>query len=459
MSVESKTMFGRQTIFTDVDVITADNVLAVLDRANAIHSRNHTAINTLYDYYKGNQAILAREKDIRPEINNKIVENRAYEIVSFKVGYLMGEPLLYVSRDDSQKNSEGIKLLNEFVFTEDKAAKDTELAEWFYICGTAYRLVLPNPSNEPDESPFNIYTLDPRNTMVIYHSGLGNTPMMGVTYVVAEDNSTIYSVYTKDMYYEIKDGFIVEDKTKAHSLGMVPIIEYPANTARLGAFEVVLPLLDALNEVASNRLDGVEQFIQALLVLKGVDMDSEDFKEMLALGGLKIPQDADVKYLVESLNQINTQKLVDHFYMSILTICSMPNRNGGLSTSDTGTAVIMRDGWYPAETSAKSVELMFVKSEKQFLRLAFKIANILRETDLTLPMVDVRFTRRNFENIQEKSQVLATMLANDKIHPLLAFTHCGMFSDPNVAYTESKLYYEEQEAKLESELAAINPEV
>ena len=46
----------------------------------------------------------------------------------------------------------------------------------------------------------------------------------------------------------------------------MPIFEYTANTARMGAFEPVLPMLDAINTVQSNRIDGIEQFIQSLAV-------------------------------------------------------------------------------------------------------------------------------------------------------------------------------------------------
>ena len=48
-------------------------------------------------------------------------------------------------------------------------------------------------------------------------------------------------------------------KNEPHVLGGVPIFEYPANAARMGAFEVILPLLDAINETESNRLDDVVQ--------------------------------------------------------------------------------------------------------------------------------------------------------------------------------------------------------
>ena len=169
-------------------------------------------------------------------------------------------------------------------------------------------------------------------------------------------------------------------------------------------------------------------------------------------GGLKVPLEGDAKYLVQELNQTQTQTLVDYMYQTVLTICGMPNRNGGSSTSDTGSAVIMRDGWSAAEARAKDTELMFKMSEKEFLRLVISIANTLRDMNLKLSAIEIRFTRRNYENIQEKAQVLTTMLSNNKIHPRLAFEHCGLFVDPELAYTESKEYAEEREAELLKEL-------
>lgn len=435
---------GRKVIYTDVADVNASNVVEVLNKAKIAHEKNYRDIKYLYDYYRGIQPVLYRTKDVRPEICNRIVENRANEIVSFKVGYLMGEPVQYVSRGDDAV-SDDIARLNEYVFAEDKASKDKELADWFTICGTAYRMVVPDKLKAEEESPFEIHTLDPQYTFVVYHSGLGHKRKMGVTYITLEDNTVLYCVYTDKMYFEIKDDKIVS--SKPHALGRVPIIEYPLNSARLGAFEIVLPLLDAINEVASNRIDGVEQFIQAILVLKGVDIEDEAFAKLKDNGGLKLPLDGDAKYLVQELNQMQTQTLVDYMYQTVLTICGMPNRNGGSSTSDTGSAVIMRDGWSDAEARAKDTELMFKQSEKEFLKIAIDIANSFRDLTLKLSDIEIRFTRRNYENIQGKSQVLTTMLSNSKIHPRLAFEHCGMFADPELAYLQSMEYAEEQEKK------------
>lgn len=455
--------FGRKKIFTDVTEITRDNVLEVLRKALITHWSNKADMEYLYAYYKGRQPVLNRKKEVRPEIKNTVVENRANEIVSFKVGYLMGEPIQYVSRSDDKMVADKITTLNGYCISEDKAAKDKELADWFHICGTAYRMVLPDSvfEKESDEAPFEIYTLDPRFTFVVYANSIGEPPVMGVKYIQRSDGAVIYSIYTKDRYFEVENqSMIVREETQP--LG-IPIIEYPANNARLGAFEIVLPLLDAINTVDSNRLDGVEQFVQALMLFHNVDISSDDFSKLRDEGAIKFkdidPQyKAEIEYLTSELNQSQTQALVDHLYNTVLTICGMPNRNGGTSTSDTGSAVIMRDGWSAAEARAKDSELMFKLSEKEFLKLVLRICSDLSDLELKLSNVEIRFTRRNYENISQKATVLTTMLSNPKIAPVLAFTHCGMFSDPQLAYRMSMEYAEEQEKKA-AELAAKQKEV
>lgn len=457
-------LHGRRVIYTDFPEITAENVVQVLSKAMEVHAINRAEIDYLYNYYKGVQPILQRTKEFRDEINNKIVENRANEIVSFKTGYLMGEPVQYVSRGGADEQiSDEINLLNDFVFAEDKEAKDKELADWFTICGTAYRMILPDDTAEEDESPFEIYTLDPRNAFVVYYSGLGNKPLMGVKYVLRQDGVTVYSCYTKSEYFEIpcpSNMFpsnlpVTGMRHSYHILGGIPIVEYPANLGRLGAFEIVLPLLDAINNIESNRVDGLEQFIQAILVIKGFDLEADSIKQIRELGGLGVPKDGDAYYLTQELNQQQTQTLVDYLYQSVLTICGMPNRNGGSSTSDTGSAVIMRDGWSDAEARAKDSELMFKMSEKLFLKLALNIANAYRQLHLRLSNIEIRFTRRNYENILTKSQVLTTLLANDKVHPRLAFAHCGLFVDPELAYTQSMEYAEQVKEEQARELEAF----
>ena len=447
-------LYGRHMIKVDETEITPGNIVAVLNKALPWHMKNRLDINYLWWYYRGFQPILSRVKEVRPEINNKVVENRANQIVSFKSGYLMGEPLQYVAKGQGENLTDAINKLNEYAEAEGKPAKDKKLADWFHICGTAYRMVLPDVDGDMDDCPFEIYTLDPRNVFVVYNNGLGNKPILGVKYVVNEQGVTTYSCYSKDEYYEIVDNRIT--KRQRHILGGIPIIEYPLNIARIGAFELVIGLLDAINLTQSNQIDGVEQFIQALMLFHNVDITSEDFGKLREQGAIKFrdidPQmRAEVDYLVSSLNQNETQTLVDSMYDTVLTICGMPNRNGGLSTSDTGSAVIMRDGWSDAEARAKDAELMFKESEQEFLKIVLNICKTLTGMELKVHNIEVRFTRRNYENITQKAQVLDLLLKNPKVHPQLAFAHSGLFADSELAYKMSMDYYEEEQRKLQEQ--------
>lgn len=449
MRNETKVMNGRRIIKTSVREITETNVLDVLRKTLDIHSLNRSEIDYLYKYYKGDQPIRYRVKEVRPEICNRIVENRANEIVSFKVGYLCGEPIQYVSRSSDEKIVEQINQLNEMMFSEDKDAKDQELVEWQMICGTAFRFISPDDKGGIENAPFEIYTLDPRDTFVVYSEDIGSKPLMAVKIGRNEDKIIRYSIYTNKMYFGIEDMRIFE--SKPHVLGTIPIFEYPANNARLGAFEIVLPLLDAINNVVSNRLDGVEQFIQAFIKFVNCDISKDEYKEFLELGAIKVKsvdgQKADVDMVTTELNQEHTQTLKEDLYNAVLTICGMPNRNGGSSTSDTGTAVLLRDGWSLAEARAKDSEHMFKKSEKKMLKLVLRICRDCADFDLRLGDIAMKFTRRNYEAIQSKSQVLVSMLQQPKIHPRLAFLHSGLFTDAESAYAMSKEYYEEWEQK------------
>lgn len=448
-------MYGRKMITTNATEITDSNIVGELEKAISKHLTNRGEIEYLWNYYRGKQPILGRTKEVRPEICNKIVENRANEIVSFKVGYLCGEPIQYVGRSGEDIISTGISQLNEMMFSESKASQDKEIVEWQMICGTAYRLVLPDSPLDEDDAPFEMFTLDPRDSFIVYSNEIGNKPLMGVKYNTDEQGICTYSVYTDNCFWKIRAGNVLDRVN--HALGMIPIFEYPANNARLGAFEIVLPLLDAINNVASNRLDGVEQFIQSFIKFINCDISVDDFKELKELGAIKVKSvdgaNADVDMITNELNQVQSQTLVDYLYQTVLTICGIPNRNGGSSTSDTGSAVLLRDGWSLAESRAKDSELMFKKAEKNVLRLVLKICRDTEGTpsevcSLRLKDIALQFTRRNYDNIQSKAQVLVQMLQQPKIHPRLAFAHCGMFSNVEDAYSMSMEYAEEQAQKM-----------
>ena len=88
------------------------------------------------------------------------------------------------------------------------------------------RQVLPDARGEEDESPFELYTLDPRDTFVVYSNEIGNKPLMAVKYskddnapvdiiARAEDASKIQRIFDRFELGNVDKGSIVANAEKS----------------------------------------------------------------------------------------------------------------------------------------------------------------------------------------------------------------------------------------------------
>lgn len=99
---------GRKIIKVDVsrnELENVDTVCNVINSAFPVHLKNKIEIDYLMDYYKGNQPILNKVKEIRSEINNKLVLNHAQMITRKIVGYFLGNPIQYIPSGISKKKN------------------------------------------------------------------------------------------------------------------------------------------------------------------------------------------------------------------------------------------------------------------------------------------------------------------------------------------------------------------
>lgn len=453
--------YGRLKIYSDAREITAENVVDEVNKAYAVHCRNQIDIRALWDCYRGKTKIRHKKKEVREEINHKINENRAYEVVKFHKGYVFGEPIQYVRREnpssklDDDTIATDTNALNGHMSDANKAACDNAIAEWMYVTGLGYRLTLPNKkwSADGDEPPLELHSLDPERTFIVYSSDIDEHPLMAVYCVERETKEKVFSVYTETAYFEFVERGAVT--VKANPLGMIPIIEYHTENARLGVFEPALPLLDALDELQSNRMDDIVQFVNSFLAVIGAQLDEATYRKLEEWQTLCLPEGTDAKYLSATLSQSDVQTLKEDIVQAVFEICAVPNRTGGESASDNGVAVMLRNGYTASEARAKDTEEVWKKSEKQFLKLALRILRDTVGTSLKSTDIEPHFTRRNYENIATKSQVLIAMLNNPWVHPEVAYTSCGMFPDPESAYLQGKAWKEEQDKKAEEMANAV----
>lgn len=447
---------GRRKIFTPVKEITRDNVVDVLNKALAVHAANASEIEYLYDVYRGKQDVRNKRKQVRENINNKVVVNRANEIVTFKTAYLLNEPVQYVSHGGDDKVSAEVDRLNEMMRAESKDAKDKEIVDWMHICGVGERLTLPDPTNEYEGAPFFIETLDPREAFCIYNSGIGKRKLCGVILQEDEDGRQIACVYTDRVMFRIKGDSVQEE---AHVIGMIPLVEYVNNEARIGAFEIVLPILNSINTLESNAVDSVEDFVNGFDVFQNCDIEDGSYSE-LGLGGKAVKiktvtqgMEAKVYRVFSELNQSGVQTRIDDQTDAYLEICGMPNRNGGSSTSDTGTAVLFRDGWSAAASRAKDTATLFKRSEREFDKIVLNICEKKANLNLKLSDFEPKFPFGNLQNLQSLAQTFTELLNNQKVHPKIAYqVGAALFKDSEEAYRMGIEYYEQNKADQEESL-------
>jgi SPP1 family phage portal protein len=295
---------------------------------------------------------------------------------------------------------------------------------------------------------------------VVYSYDVGNKPVYAVNVVIVEGR-VHFDVYTRTKVFHVLGGEVVPSvqnvtapvfgtainlqSVEPNYLGRIPIIEYKYNSVNESAFEPVISLLDAINQVASNRLDGIDQFIQSLAVAVNCEFEEGTTANDIRKAGMVIlkafgDRKPDFKILSEELNQDQTQVFVDYMYKQVLTISGVPDTTkGGSSTSDNGIAVMLRDGWATADTYARNTRDLFLESNSQFDDVFLYIVNKQTGLDINKGDFELRFAENEMSQIQSKATAYQTLVKSG-LHPILALQKSGVSNDPVKDFEYSKKY-------------------
>ena len=451
--------YGRIQIFTDVDYIDAKNVLELFMSAYELHNRNAVKEEYLFGYERGKQPIRNREKDVRPEINEKLVINKASQIVDIHVGYCFGNPITYVQRgkveEDLRKPSTSndednkyIAMINKMMAEQGKAKKDVQLARDYMICGLGYQMVWKN-DDKNQYSPFKIATLNPRTTFVVYKNDAFREPIIAFSYIVHSNGSMTITGYTNDKCFVIRNYLSANESASVEEtpnvLGMIPIVEFE-HIDRMGVFEKVIDILNGANVLNSDRINDVAQHVQSLLWMHNCAVSEDKIETLTKMGVIATKsngegKDAKITYLSQVLDQSQVQSFADFLYRQVEEITSTPSWQEASGGSTTG-AMQLSNGWQSLELSAKSIEQNFAEPENRILRLVAKVIELDKRGYTRIKNIDVsdiepHFTRNKNYDLLSKTNALATMI-NTGVDGLWAFQTVGLFSDAEQAYVDSK---------------------
>lgn len=456
--------FGLKVAYTDEEEVTAANVVDIIGQTIGIFYRNRTIAEYLWRYKNGDQPVLYREKQVRPEIRNVIVENHAWEIVNFLNGQETGEPIQAVSLSEKESISKNVDKFNDYCRGANKQLRDVTSGEWTHSTGTGFKAV----QIKNDDVPFRIVVPTPLNTYIVYNRST-DEPLLAVQLLKDKDGNDYKLCYSETHEYRIYNSQLawVTDHNgakvneKVHAFGGIPIVEYPNNQDRISDVCLVITMLDALNEIQANRADSIGQFVQSWIKFVNCSVDENTFLSLRQQGALVVKSNngenkADVDIMTQELNQTESQVAKDDLFDNILRILSIPSDQGNTG-GDTQGAVELRNNWSKAKQNAKLRDSYIKESEKRLDKIILHVINQATNNSCQLGVLDydVQVNRNPTDNLQVRAQVLQMLLASG-VHPKLATERSGLWGDSEKAYLQSKPYYdakyktdEEQNRQLE----------
>lgn len=461
------TKLGRQIIYTPEPMITGDNLIDVLTKAEGVHRQNVTDIKYLLHYEKGDQP-LNRIKKVRPEIDICDVDNIANQITEFKLGYDWGYPITVVQRSqNADSNSDAIALLNDYYELAGSRGKQQELARYVEITGVGYTYVDTNNEYEQGDSPFTLDVLNPEFTFVVRSSYYtDNRIVLAVTFGdTDEKGNKQYNCFTQNRRFKVVGNKITEEWL--NPLGIIPIVEWIRAYDRMGCFERQIPEMDALNLLNSDFLNDVDQNTQCIWHANDVEFQTEEvqLEDGTTVTRTRRPENGQWLQTFSNPNgkpsitpltvNYNYSGLLSNIIakrQTILSKCDVPQRND-TSGGSSGIAMSDASGWSAAEASASKKENIQDLCKCAELRVVFRAIakNVRLDSDdpikkLTLSDIKPYIKRQKSYEMTVKTNAFATMVAHG-INGLDAIQSINFFDDPSQVWERSKDAIEQYQQK------------
>ena len=330
-----------------------------------------------------------------------VITNHALYIVNTNVGYLLGAPVNYLASD-------GVNI-DEVKKRYDKQTisnLDVELETDASIFGHAFeRLYL----NEKKEICSTI--VDPREMILVYDDTVEHKKMFAIIYskVYGADGKEVKNEFNLTILTEktiqectLKDGKFGEtddEEHPFHGFNEVPIIEYKNNRSRVGDFEPVITLIDAVNILQSDRVLDREKLVDAILAISGMTLTKEqkrDLKNGRIISG--IPQGASVEYIIKNINEADSETLYKTLVASIHKISSTPDMSDeNFANNSSGVAI---------KYKLLAFEQHIKDKERYFDAGLMNRIRIYSDGKFDGETVETQFTKSLPENLLELAQVI-----------------------------------------------------
>lgn len=394
------------------------------------HQVKQTRYEMLMRYYKGEHDILKRVKFSDTAANNKLIANQAKYITDMSMAFFNGVPVEYSTSDDYN-----IAPIRECYQEQTISNLDSKLEKNASIYGRAYELVFANGELTPKPRST---LLPPKNAFIVYDDSAEHNKLFGVYYynqtkldgsIGAAEVQVVDSMWRTTLRGRDASFSNLEvDKVERHYFSKVPMIEYLNNDEAQGDFEQQKSLIDAYNILMSDRVNDKEQFVDAILFLVNVMLDTdttEKLKTERILEAVTGPAEtAKAEYLSKSLTEADVEILRKALKEDIQQYSMVPNLSDEkFAGNSSGVALLYKLLGF--QQHVKNKEPLFAKG----LRERFELYNnfLIKQGDMgSIPThkIDIKFSRNLPSNELELSQIvnnLKGIVSDETLIALLPF--------------------------------------
>ena len=379
------------------------------------HMRGCERLGRLRSYYEGRHDVCGRRR-MSGLPNNVLVHGFPRYICVMTSGYLIGAPVRYTA----QGQDAAMEVLKDAFDRADVDSIDPELARDSAVYGKGVELVFPGEDGSPCSA-----ALKPHNAFVVYSDDVAQQPMLGIRCMPVmkcsgENDGVRYDVYTEDSVftYEMKqpcrEGFRIPTKIQRHYFGGIPMVEYWNSDDETGDFEHAISLIDAYDALQSDRLNDKQQFVDALLVLYGCTLETDEQgrspgRQLREDKAIALPDgDARAEWLCKQLNEADTEVLKNSLNADIHKMCMVPDMTD-INFAGNSSGVAMRYKLLGLEQLTRIKERWFREGLRQRIRLYSRYLTLLGMPELDADGVKPVFSRSLPANELEVAQTVSQL--------------------------------------------------
>ena len=350
--------------------LTIDLLNKMIDRFNV---EVKPRLRKYKNYYDGKQAILSKSYSDASKPCNRTVINYCRNITDSYTGY-MATPghISYMSDED-------IEEVMDILRYNDYQAEDSDLLLDALIYGVAAELMYLDA-----KSQVRFRLIDPTQCFGVYDDSLTGDLMYFVRMYKESDwdssDTYIVKVYTDSEIRTYRmtgeSGYLIlAGAPEPHYFSQCPanIFVMPDEKS---IFDCVVGLQDAANELLSCEIDDYSAFVDAYMILMGVDAEEDDIAKMKKNRVLLLPEGATANYLTKNSNDTQIENILKRIHESIYRIAQCPDFSSESFVGGVSSGIAIQYRLTGMETRAGKIEAEMKKALQRRIEVISGIASL-----------------------------------------------------------------------------------